>query len=133
MIAVGIDVSKGKSTVAILDGDGSIRAHPYEMNHSKAELDALIKYIKAVDDHPIILMEPTSHYHYPILKAFIEAVTESLAKGDAVQLVGFGTFDVGTRGERTGRNPKTGESIKIKASKCPKFKAGKALKDSVNK
>ena len=45
MIAVGIDVSKGKSTVAILDGNGSIRAHPYEMNHSKAELDALIKYI----------------------------------------------------------------------------------------
>ena len=70
MIAVGIDVSKGKSTVAILDGDGSIRAHPYEMNHSKTELDALIKYIKAVDDHPIILMEPTSHYHYPVLKAF---------------------------------------------------------------
>ena len=67
------------------------------------------------------------------LKAFIEAVTEALAKGDSVQLVGFGTFDVGTRGERTGRNPKTGESIKIKASKCPKFKAGKALKDSVNK
>lgn len=49
MIAVGIDVSKGKSTVAILAGDGSIRAHPYEMNHSKSELDALIKYIKAVD------------------------------------------------------------------------------------
>ena len=73
MIAVGIDVSKGKSTVAILDGDGSIRAHPYEMNHSKAELDALIKYIKAVDDHPIILMEPTSHYHYPVLKAFRDA------------------------------------------------------------
>ena len=73
MIAGGIDVSKGKSTVAILDGDGSIRAHPYEMNHSKAELDALIKYIKAVDDHPIILMEPTSHYHYPVLKAFLDA------------------------------------------------------------
>ena len=73
MIAVGIDVSKGKSTVAILDGDGSIRAHPYEMNHSRAELDALIKYIKAVDDQPIILMEPTSHYHYPLLKAFIDA------------------------------------------------------------
>ena len=73
MIAVGIDVSKGKSTVAILNGDGSIRAHPYEMNHSKAELDALIKYIKAVDDHPIILMEPTSHYHYPVLKAFLDA------------------------------------------------------------
>ena len=73
MIAVGIDVSKGKSTVAILDGDGSIRAHPYEMNHSKAELDALIKYIKAVDDHPIILMEPTGHYHHPVLKAFLDA------------------------------------------------------------
>ena len=73
MIAVGIDVSKGKSTVAILNGDGSIRAHPYEMNHSKAELEALIKYIKAVDDHPIILMEPTSHYHYPVLKAFRDA------------------------------------------------------------
>ena len=73
MIAVGIDVSKGKSTVAILNGDGSMRAHPYEMNHSKAELDALIKYIKAVDDQPIILMEPTSHYHYPLLKAFIDA------------------------------------------------------------
>jgi transposase len=73
MIAVGIDVSKSKSTVAILDGDGSIRAHPYEMNHSKAELDALIKYIKAVDDHPVILMEPTSHYHYPVLRAFLDA------------------------------------------------------------
>ena len=73
MIAVGIDISKGKSTVAILDGDGSIRAHPYEMNHSKSELDALIKYIKAVDDHPIILMEATGHYHYPVLKAFLDA------------------------------------------------------------
>ena len=73
MIAVGIDISKGKSTVAILDGDGSIRAHPYEMNHSKAELDALIKYIKAVDDHPIILMEATGHYHYPVLKVFLDA------------------------------------------------------------
>ena len=73
MIAVGIDVSKGKSTVAILDGDGSIRAHPYEMNHSKAELDALIQYIIATDDHPIILMEPTGHYHYPVLKAFLDA------------------------------------------------------------
>ena len=73
MIAVGIDISKGKSTVAILDADGSIRAHPYEMNHSKVELDALIKYIKAVDDHPIILMEATGHYHYPVLKAFIDA------------------------------------------------------------
>ena len=73
MIAVGIDVSKHKSTVAILDGDGSIRAHPCEMNHSKAELNALIKYIKAVDDHAVILMEPTSHYHYPVLRAFLDA------------------------------------------------------------
>lgn len=67
------------------------------------------------------------------VKAFVESVSDSLAKGESVQLVGFGTFDVGARAARTGRNPKTGESITIKASKCPKFKAGKALKDKVNK
>ena len=73
MIAVGIDVSKGKSTVAILDSDGTVRAQPYEMDHSKADLDALINYIKAADDHPIILMEATGHYHLPVLSAFIGA------------------------------------------------------------
>lgn len=67
------------------------------------------------------------------LKSFIEVVSKALSKGDDVQLVGFGTFSVGTRQARTGRNPKTGETIKIKASKSPKFKPGKALKDKVNK
>ena len=66
------------------------------------------------------------------LKAFIDAVTEELKNGGKVQLVGFGTFEVGERAERQGRNPKTGEAITIPASKSPKFKAGKALKDIVN-
>ena len=67
------------------------------------------------------------------VKAFIEVVSEELKKGGKVQLVGFGTFEVGKRSARTGRNPQTGETIKIKAAKAPKFKAGKALKDLVNK
>ena len=66
------------------------------------------------------------------LKAFIDTVTEELKNGGKVQLVGFGTFEVVERAERQGRNPKTGESITIPASKSPKFKAGKALKDIVN-
>ena len=66
------------------------------------------------------------------LKAFIETVAEELKNGGKVQLVGFGTFEVTERAERQGRNPKTGEAITIPASKSPKFKAGKALKDIVN-
>ena len=68
-----------------------------------------------------------------VLNTFVEAVTKELKKGGKVQLVGFGTFEVGKRAARTGRNPQTGAEIKIKASKTPKFKAGKALKDAVNK
>ena len=64
-------------------------------------------------------------------KAFIEAVTTSLQKGEDVSLVGFGTFTVSERSERTGRNPQTGETIKIAACKQPKFRAGKKLKDAV--
>lgn len=67
------------------------------------------------------------------LKAFTEAVTKTLKKGDKVALVGFGTFSVGKRAARTGKNPQTGKAIKIPAAKVPKFKAGKALKDTVNK
>ena len=66
------------------------------------------------------------------LKAFIDVVTEEMKNGGKVQLVGFGTFEVSERAARTGRNPQTGETIEIKASKAPKFKAGKALKDTVN-
>lgn len=67
------------------------------------------------------------------IRAFIENVSKALEEGDNVQLMGFGTFEVGKRAEREGRNPKTGETVKIPASKTPKFKAGKALKDRVNK
>jgi DNA-binding protein HU-beta len=66
------------------------------------------------------------------LKAFIETVEGALKKGDKVQLVGFGTFEVKKTAARTGHNPRTGEKLKIKASKTPKFKAGKAFKDAVN-
>lgn len=66
------------------------------------------------------------------LDATIEAVRDALKKGDGVQIIGFGTFSVGKRAARTGRNPRTGEAIKIKASKVPKFTPGKALKDALN-
>ncbi len=66
------------------------------------------------------------------LDATIESVKKSLKKGDLVTLVGFGTFYVGKRAARTGRNPRTGAAIKIKAAKVPKFRAGKGLKDAVN-
>ena len=67
------------------------------------------------------------------LDAFTSAVTGALKKGDKVQLVGFGTFEVRKRAARKGRNPQTLEEIKIPASKAPVFKAGKALKETVNK
>ena len=66
------------------------------------------------------------------LDSMLDAVTDSLQKGEGVSLVGFGTFSVKERAARTGRNPKTGETILIKAAKVPGFKAGKALKDAVN-
>ena len=66
------------------------------------------------------------------LKAFIDVVSEELKKGEKVQLVGFGTFEVSERAAREGRNPQTGETMEIKASKTLKFKAGKALKDMMN-
>ena len=66
------------------------------------------------------------------LRAFEDAVTEELVKGGKVQLVGFGTFDVAERAARVGRNPQTNEPMDIKASKAPRFKVGKALKDAVN-
>ena len=66
------------------------------------------------------------------LKAFVDVVTEQLKNDDKVQLVGFGTFEVSKRAAREGRNPQTGETMTIAASKTPKFKAGKALKDAIN-
>ena len=67
-----------------------------------------------------------------VLKAFTDVVEEELKKGEKVQLVGFGTFEVSERAAREGRNPQTGKAMKIEASKAPKFKAGKALKDALN-
>jgi len=64
--------------------------------------------------------------------ACFDAITEALQSGDSLSLVGFGTFSVKERAARTGRNPRTGEEIQIKAAKIPSFKAGKALKDAVN-
>ena len=67
------------------------------------------------------------------LKAFEDVVAEELKKGEKIQMVGFGTFEVSERAAREGRNPQTGASMTIAASKSPKFKAGKALKDMLNK
>lgn len=66
------------------------------------------------------------------IKAFTDVVATELKKGGKVQVVGFGTFEVSERAEREGRNPQSGEVMKIAASKAPKFKAGKALKDMIN-
>ena len=66
------------------------------------------------------------------LKAFTDTVAAELKKGEKIQLVGFGTFEVSERAARTGRNPQTGAEMTIAASKAPKFKAGKALKDALN-
>lgn len=66
------------------------------------------------------------------LESIVDAVKKTLKKGDTVSLVGFGTFAVGKRAARTGRNPRTGAAIKIKAAKVPKFRPGKGLKDHLN-
>ena len=66
------------------------------------------------------------------VEAVFDTIAKALEKGDKVQLIGFGTFDVSERAAREGRNPRTGETMKIAASKAPRFKAGKALKDRVN-
>lgn len=67
------------------------------------------------------------------INAFVDTISDALAEGEKIQLVGFGTFEVRAREARTGKNPRTGEKINIAASKVPAFKAGKALKDAVNK
>lgn len=68
-----------------------------------------------------------------VLNSILQNITKAVAKGDSVQLIGFGTFTSGKRAARVGRNPKTGEAIQIPAAKTVKFTAGKAFKDSVNK
>lgn len=68
-----------------------------------------------------------------VIKATFDAISEAMANGDKVSLIGFGNFEVRERNARTGKNPRTGEAIEIAACKVPSFKAGKALKDAVNK
>ena len=67
-----------------------------------------------------------------VVDAAFDKITAAMVAGDKVQLMGFGTFETRERGERTGKNPRTGESVTIAACKAPAFKAGKALKDAVN-
>ena len=89
------------------------------------KLNELVKYIAENANVTQIEAKAT-------LEAMIKGITESLSKNNNVTLVGFGTFQVKNRAAREGRNPKTGETIQIKASKVPSFKAGKAFKDAVN-
>ena len=98
----------------------------------KKIIDPFIDFLPSIDLHGmdrVCARIKTEEF----INAFTGTVTEELAKGEKVQLIGFGTFEVTERAERIGRNPKTKEEMIIEASKAPKFKAGKALKDAVNK
>ena len=77
-------------------------------------------------------MEDNKNVAEKALAAFMDVIKDEMIKGNKIHLVGFGTFEVTERAEHMGRNPKTGESLLIEASKAPKFKAGKALKDMLN-
>ena len=68
MIAVGIDISKAKSTVAVIDSDGTVLASPFTMAHTQPEMEAFVSYLKGLGEPTTILMEYTGHYHYPVLK-----------------------------------------------------------------
>lgn len=91
-------------------------------NYNKAEFVSLVAE----------KMDATKDNANRSVDAFIEAVTDIVKNGDSVNFIGFGKFSVGERAAREGRNPKTGEVLKIKASKAPKFTAGKGLKDAVS-
>ena len=90
---------------------------------NKAEL------IKAMADETQLTQKDVEK----VLNSFVNQVSSALAKQDKVQLIGFGTFETRKRSARTGRNPQTGEELKIKASTVPAFKSGNALKEKVNK
>ena len=77
--------------------------------------------------------EKTKKESEAALNGILDVIAESMAKGEKVQLIGFGTFEAKSRPARVARNPRTGESVKIAACKAPAFKAGKALKDAINK
>ena len=112
-----------KYTQERLGGFGPLTQIEEEVNMNKTEL------INAVAEKAELSKKDAD----AAVSAVIEAITEALAQEEKVQLVGFGAFEVKTRAERVGRNPKSGDTIKIPASKTPVFKAGKALKDAVAK
>ncbi len=91
-----------------------------------------MKVLSCTEEHVARAADLTKVAAANAVDAIIEGVTGALKKGDEVTLVGFGTFKVKNRAARTGRNPQTGATLKIKASKAPGFKAGKALKEAVN-
>lgn len=102
--------------------------HHYYKTEKRREFMNKTELIIAIADKAEITKKDAAD----ALNAFIDIVSEELEKGESVQLIGFGTFDVSKRAARTGRNPQTGEEMKIPATKAPKFKAGKALKEVVN-
>ena len=93
MLAIGIDVSKSKSAIAILNQDGTVHTKPFEFHHTKPELDALIKYIRNQQESVTILMENTGHYHYPVLKAFQDA-NFPVCLANAYQMKKYGDLEL---------------------------------------
>jgi DNA-binding protein HU-beta len=109
------------------------------MNHEKTAVQAVIAFRRNLIMNKTELVAAVAEQAglskkdaEAAVKAFTDVVAEALKAGDKIQLVGFGTFEVSERAAREGRNPRTGETMIIEASKTPKFKAGKALKDLVN-
>ena len=109
------------------------------MNHEKTAVQAVIAFRRNLIMNKTELVAAVAEQAglskkdaEAAVKAFTDVVAEALKAGDKIQLVGFGTFEVSERAAREGRNPRTGETMTIEASKTPKFKAGKALKDLVN-
>lgn len=109
------------------------------MNHEKTAVQAVIAFRRNLIMNKTELVAAVAEQAglskkdaEAAVKAFTDVVAEALKAGDKIQLVGFGTFEVSERAAREGRNPRTGETMVIEASKTPKFKAGKALKDLVN-
>lgn len=78
MLAVGIDISKSKSTAAVLNADGTVLVSPFTFRHNQPEMNAFITYLKDQNDKTVILMESTGHYHYPVLKSLRTKVCQSV-------------------------------------------------------
>jgi DNA-binding protein HU-beta len=119
VVFLAVQIPHSSPDISILEGEITVRGN---IIMNKAEL------IDAVADSADLSKASAGR----AIDSAIDAITNALKKGDNVTLVGFGTFSVRARAARTGRNPRTGEEIQIKASNVPGFKAGKALKDAIN-